>query len=270
MKKYFYLVLILLLGMIISSDRHQTRNIILASTPESESPSGAGSSKTVTTVITPSPSIETVEEEYRDLIAQTEEIFPDLYNCKMELSFTTGPLAGMKTSFTILGRDYFSNKGDEFFPGKNTAVYYEKPKYLILHSAFLDGNMLKPLEAEFIRYYLEYWGTSGNAFVQGNIDSLIGSSVIWSCNKETVFTSHIREVVRLSQTASNQLWLEPLNLEQILTDKEGLVTEWIGDMGITSEPTIYLGFCGWGPENSGDQRFVYYRYLINFDLVMNP
>ena len=219
---------------------------------------------------TPEPNITGLDNVPLMEPTPTPYTFPDLYNCSMELTFTSGPLAGNSTDFTILGEDYFTEKGDNFFPGKNTAVYYDPPRYLILHSAFQNGNMLKPLEAEFIRFYLEYWGDSGNAFVQGNIDSLIGSTVTWSCDDEILFSSYIRDIVRLSQVASNQLWLEPQNLEQILTDKEGLVSEWIGDMEITSDPTIYLGFCGWGPVASGDQRFAYYRYLINFDLGLNP
>lgn len=267
MKKYLPLLLIFLMGTVLSSDHVRTRNIVRSSNQET---SLTIVTEEPTTVTTPSPDSTEFFQIPSAEPTPTPDPFPVLYNCSMELTFTSGPLAGNKTDFTILGEEYFAEKGDSFFPGKNTAVYYDPPRYLILHSAFENGNMLKPLEAEFIRFYLEYWGDSGNEFVQGNIDSLIGSTVIWSCDDEIIFSSSIRDIVHLSQVASNQLWLEPQNLEQILIDKEGLVSEWIGDMEITSEPTIYLGFCGWGPIDSGDQRFAYYRYLINFDFELNP
>lgn len=269
MKKYIAFILILLLGLLVGSDQIRILNIVRTPTPQSVSQNEkeeteSSSIITLTPIRNEGDTLETISE------ALTPEPFPDLYNCKIELTFTSGPLSGSKTAFTVLGRDYFGNKGDRFFPGKNTAVYYDFPGYLILHSAFYNGNMLKPLEAEFIRYYLEYWGESGTAYIQGNIDSLIGSTVIWTCNDEPIFTSQIRQIVRLSQVASDELWIEPRNLEQILVKKEGLVSEWVGEMNITSEPTLYLGFCGWGPENSGANRFTYYRYLMNFDLSPAP
>ncbi len=76
----------------------------------------------------------------------------------MQMEFISGPLAGKGNKFTILGQEYFDEKGDLFYPGEKTAVFYDGPKYLILHSAFQNGNVLRPLEAEFIRHYLEYWG----------------------------------------------------------------------------------------------------------------
>ena len=267
MKKYLSLLLIFLIGTIVSADHVRMLNIVRQ--PKQET-SLIIETEEPSTVTTPSSNLTEVLRIPSVEATPTPDPFPSLYNCSMELTFTSGPLAGNKTDFTILGEEYFTEKGDSFFPGKNTAVYYDPPRYLILHSAFENGNMLKPLEAEFIRFYLEYWGDSGNAFVQGNIDSLTGSTVIWSCNDEIIFSSYIRDIVHLSQVASNQLWLEPRNLKQILTNKEGLVSEWVGEMDITSEPTIYLGFCGWGPVDSGDQRFAYYRYLINFDLDFNP
>ncbi len=255
------------MGTVVSSDHVRTLNIVR---PSSQETSLRLEAEEPTTVTTPSPNLIEVYQTPSVEATPIPDPFPVLYNCSMELTFTSGPLAGNSSDFTILGEDYFAEKGDSFFPGKNTAVYYDPPRYLILHSAYENGNMFKPLEAEFIRFYLEYWGDSGNAFVQGNIDSLVGSTVIWSCNDEILFSSSIKDIVRLSQVASNQLWLEPQDLEQILTDKEGLVSEWIGNMEISSDPTIYLGFCGWGPADSGDRRFTYYRYLINFDLELNP
>ena len=270
MKKFLpQFIILLLIGFLISTDHIQKLNIVRIPSPETQSQSEFTSTNP-TAAVTPSPSQNAQEITAPKEITPTPIPFPNLYECNLELSFTTGPLSGNSTDFLVLGEDYFVNKGDSFYPGKNTAVYYDPPRYLILHSAFENGNMLKPLEAEFIRFYLEYWGDSGNDFVQGNIDSLIGSTVIWQCDNEILFTSTIRDIVRFSQVASDQLWLEPQNLEQILAAKEGLVSEWIGEMEITSEPTIYLGFCGWGPENSGDRRFAYYRYLINFDLERNP
>jgi hypothetical protein len=267
MKKYLAAILFLLMGMILSADHVRTYNIVRSSIQE---PSPISQANDPTAVATPAPNLAEVNQIPTIQPTPTPDPFPNLYSCTMKLSFTSGPLAGNSTDFSVLGEEYFAEKGDSFFPGKNTAVYYDPPRYLILHSAFENGNMLKPLEAEFIRFYLEYWGDSGNAFVQGNIDSLIGSTVIWSCDDEIIFSSSIRDIVRLSQIASNQLWLDPQNLELILTKKEGLVSEWIGAMDVTSEPTVYIGFCGWGPIDSGDLRFAYYRYLINFDIDFSP
>ena len=96
------------------------------------------------------------------------------------MKFTSGPLEGKSAEFLILGQEYFDDKGDLFYPGEKTAVFYDGPKYLILHSAFQNGNVLRPLEAEFIRKYLEYWGESGTDYIQTQMDSLIGSEIEWS------------------------------------------------------------------------------------------
>lgn len=269
MKRYLVAIPILIIGFFLSSDQVRTLNIVRTPTPQVISTQETSSTNQIAEA-TPVPISDSALTNEDKELPPTPEPFPDLYECNLEIVFTTGPLAGSETDFFVLGKSYFENKGDSFFPGKNTAVYYDPPRYLILHSAFENGNMLKPLEAEFIRYYLEYWGESGNAYVQGNIDSLIGSTVIWKCNDKELFSSTVREIVRLSQIASDQLWLEPRNLEAILVEQEGLVSEWIGAMEVTYEPTIYLGFCGWGPESSGDLRFAYYRYLMNFDLELSP
>lgn len=196
----------------------------------------------------------------------TTHPFPYLYNCEMQMEFTSGPLEGRGSKFTILGEEYFDDKGELFYPGEKTAVYYDGPKYLILHSAFQNGNVLRPLEAEFLRKYLEYWGESGNDYIQDQMDSLIGSEMEWTCGDQVVFRTRIKEIIRLSAVASEELWQDPIYLRQILLRREGLVSEWIGDMDPFFMDTFYLGFCGWGPENSGDERYTYYRYLINFDM----
>jgi len=197
----------------------------------------------------------------------TPNLFPVIYNCEIEMEFTSGPLEGKGSKFTVLGEEYFNEKGDLFYPGEKTAVYYVGPKYLILHSAFQNGNVLRPLEAEFIRFYLEYWGESGTDYIQGQIDNLIGSEIEWTCNGDRLFTTEVKEIIRLSAVASDELWQEPIYLRQILIQHEGLVSEWVGEMDPLFMDTFYLGFCGWGPENSGDERYTYYRYLINFDMI---
>jgi hypothetical protein len=194
-------------------------------------------------------------------------VFPNLYDCDMVMKFTSGPLKGKKSRFTILGKDYFNDKGEQFFPGEKTAVYYEGPRYIILHSAFANGNILRPLEAEFIRYYLEYWGESGSEFIQDRINELIGSQIEWSCDGQIILNTEINSIIRLSATASTELWEDPIYLRQILLKHEGKEEEWIGDMDPYFMDTFFLGFCGWGPEESGDYRYYYYRYLINFDLL---
>ncbi len=199
----------------------------------------------------------------------TSFTFPNLYGCKMVMKFTSGPLKGKKSKFTVLTEDYFTDKGEQFYPGEKTAVYYEGPRYLILHSAFADGNILRPLEVEFIRYYLEYWGESGTEFIQDRIDELIGSKVEWTCDGETILQTEINSVIRLSATASNEIWENPIYLRQILLKHEGKAEEWLGEMDPYFMDTFFLGFCGWGPEESGDDRYYYYRYLINFTILSN-
>ncbi len=185
----------------------------------------------------------------------------------MEIRFTTGPLSDKSSTFDVLDRDYFYDKGDKFAPGKGTAIFYEVQRYFILHSAYVRGNVLRPMEAEFLRKYLEYWGTTGTEYIEGQIDSLIGSRVLWTCNEEIIFETEITGITRLSHEASNRLWLEPENIEDIIRDKEGLVSEWIGELEETDQPTIYMGFCGWGPQSLDQDRYTYYRYLIQFEVM---
>ncbi len=116
---------------------------------------------------------QTTEEPPRELTptsTSTPDIFAALYNCNVEISFVSGPLKKTLTSFSVLDKDYFFDKGDKFKPGKGTAVYYEELRYFILHSSYANGNIFQPMEAEFLRKFLEYWGTSGTEFIQGQID----------------------------------------------------------------------------------------------------
>lgn len=193
--------------------------------------------------------------------------FPHFFGCEMEMRFVSGPLEGKSSKFSVLSEDYFLDKGDLFHPGKNTAIYYDEPHYLILHSAFYNSNILKPLEAEFLRFYLEYWGDADSEYIQNKIDPLQGSEIDWYCNEQLLFQTKIKHAIRLSHEASNQLWLRPETLERILTNKEGLVSEWVGEMPLAEEPTFYLGFCGWGPRELGDERFYYFRYVLNFEIL---
>ena len=197
----------------------------------------------------------------------TPDIFTGLYNCNMEISFVSGPLEGEITSFSVLGKEYFYDKGDKFNPGKGTAVYYEELHYFILHSSYANGNIFQPMEAEFLRKFLEYWGTTGAEFIQGQIDQLINSEVIWTCNGDFLFTTRIDGVVRLSHESSTRLWLEPRNLDSIVIDQEGEQDQWVGSIKPSSDSGILVGFCGWGPENLGDEKFTYYRYLIQFEVL---
>ena len=185
----------------------------------------------------------------------------------MKLTFTSGPLETRSTQFDVLEEDYFTDKEDKFKPGKGTGVYYQDQHYFIIHSSYVKGNILRPMEAEFIRKYLEYWGSSGNAYVQGQIDSLIGSKVTWTCDTEPVFETTISGIARLSHEASNRLWLEPENLEQIVIDREGLNSEWVGKVSPTSEPHLYIAFCGWSADSNASDRFTHYRYLIQFEII---
>jgi hypothetical protein len=193
--------------------------------------------------------------------------FPEFFGCEMEMAFTSGPLEGEGVSFQVLGEDYFADKGDRFDVGKNTAVYYQGPRALILHSGFDNGNIFKPLEAEFIRSYLEAWGNFTPETIQNRMESLNGSSVEWYCNQALLFRTKINFIVRLSHDASNRLWLEPDSLTQILEEKEGESSEWLGEILWTEAPYLYLNFCGWGPWGLGEERYVYYRYLINFEIL---
>ena len=186
----------------------------------------------------------------------------------MELTFISGPLETRSTSVKILGEDYFEDKGDKFAVGKGTAVFYEAQRYFILHSSYVNGNVLKPMEAEFIRRYLENWGNASPKVIQENIDNLVGSEVIWICDGKSAFKTMITGVTRLSHAASQHLWLEPKVLESIIEDREGLASEWVGEIQLTEEPVIYLGFCGWGPNSLEVGRYTYYRYLLQFEVEL--
>lgn len=199
----------------------------------------------------------------------TPDPFSDLYGCEMELKFISGPLESRETQFTVLGKDYFHEKGNKFDPGKGTSIYYEEQHYFILHSSYVNGNILKPMEAEFIRFYLENWGDAGPDYIQRQIDNLIGTEVVWTCSGSQVFRTRINGITRLSHEASNRLWIEPRYLAQILKDREGLVSEWVGEFDDTDKPTIYIGFCGWGESSLGDIRFAYFRYLIHFEIIQS-
>ncbi|HAF61987.1 MAG TPA: hypothetical protein DCK95_06645 [Anaerolineaceae bacterium] len=199
-------------------------------------------------------------------ILPTSDLSPDLYGCKMRIEFASGPLEKQTSEFTVLDETYFQDKGDNFAVGKGTAIYYETQPYLILHSSYVNGNMLKPMEAEFIRKYLEHWGKNGNEFIQERIDALIGAQVNWYCNEDLILGTTINGITRLSHEASNRLWLQPNEIEDILEDKEGLTSEWIGEIAPTDDPSLYLGFCGWGPPSIENGRYTYYRYLLNFTI----
>jgi hypothetical protein len=120
------------------------------------------------------------------------------------------------------------------------------------------------MEAEFIRKYLEHWGNKGDEYIQNQIDNLVGTQVNWYCNDGLILETKINSAVRLSHDASERLWLEPLQIVDILEDKQGLASEWIGEILPTDQPSLFLGFCGWGPSSVGSGRYTYYRYLINF------
>lgn len=193
--------------------------------------------------------------------------FEDLYGCQMQLTFTSGPLKGQSTEFEILDESYFQDKGDKFAVGKGTAIFYEKSPYLILHSSYVNGNILRPMEAEFIRKYLEHWGNKGNETIQDQIDALVGSQAEWNCNGVPLFRTELDDTVRLSHEASEQLWLEPENIDEILIEKAGEPSEWIGELDPSTDSSIYLGFCGWGPASLESGRYTYYRYVLNFTIL---
>ena len=194
----------------------------------------------------------------------TQNPFATLYDCEMQLEFNSGPLNSKTTEFIVLGQDYFSDKGDKFFPGKGTSIYYQYQHYFILHSSYVNGNVLRPMEAEFLRKYLEYWGDSGNDYVQGQIDKLVGSEVSWICDGQTVFKTEIDSIVHLSHLAAEDIWMNPNNLEAIIMKREGEESEWIGEMPPTTEPYLHIGFCGWGPSTIDTGRFTYYRFVMRF------
>lgn len=198
----------------------------------------------------------------------TPDPFADLYNCEMALKFINGPLETRAAEFEVLGKDYFADKGDKFAPGRGTSIFYEEQRYFILHSSYVDGNILKPMEAEFIRRYLENWGKTGTEQIKQNINSLIGSEAIWVCNGKLAFKTEITGIVRLSHAASERLWLEPRELDSILADQEGLASEWVGGINEASQPALLVGFCGWGPNSIESGRYTYFRYLIQFEIEL--
>ena len=200
-------------------------------------------------------------------ISPTPDPVPSLYGCAIEILFTSGPLEGDSTSFSMLEESYFYDKDDKFDTGKNTGIFYKNEHYVVLHSGYHQGNPLKPLEIEFLRKYLEHWGDQTPSFIEGQIEGLVGSQLTWSCDGKTILKTRVKDTVRLSHEASNRLWLEPENIFEILTDREGIATEWIGEITPTDPAEIYLGFCGWGPASIKQGRSVYYRYLVQLEIL---
>ena len=209
----------------------------------------------------------TPELEIKPTITPTTDLLGNIYDCEMSIEFTSGPLESQSTNFTVLGEDYFTDKDDKFGLGKGTGIYYEPQQYFILHSSYIRQLVDRPLEAEFLRKYLERWGQAGPQTIQANIDSLISSEAIWTCAGGSRYTTKVNGIVRLSHDASMRLWLEPLNIPEILTAREGLATEWVGEIKIHDNSRFLLGFCGWGPESLGDERYTYFRYLVSFDVL---
>ena len=183
------------------------------------------------------------------------------------MTFTSGPLEGEGTRYLMLDESYFFDKGDKFDTGKNTGIFYNEQRYVILHSGYNNGNILSPLEIEFLRKYLEEWGNSGTDYIEGQIEDLIGSEMVWDCEGQEVMRTRVEDVVRLSHEASNRLWLEPENIFNILEDREGESSEWIGELEKIFPETLYLGFCGWGPPGVTQGRSTYYRYLVQFEVL---
>ena len=229
---------------------------LTAITPTPTSQQTGDSSGAVYPTITPAAAVPTA--------SPTLDPFSTLYNCDMEISFTSGPLESKSTDFKVLGLDYFQDKGDKFDPGKGTGIYYEAQHYFIIHSSYVNGNILRPMQAEFIRKYLEYWGESGSKYIEGQMQNLIGSEVLWSCDGKLIFKTRIDSVVRLSHVVTEDVWLNPENLISILYNTETKGEDWLGEMTYSSDPHLYVGFCGWGPQSSGDARFTYFRYIIRF------
>ncbi|MDY6994218.1 MAG: hypothetical protein SVR94_16665 [Pseudomonadota bacterium] len=231
----------------------------LSATPNFES---ADNLETVTTLVpSPTPTI-----TFTPTPTATPTIIPDLYGCDMELRFISGPLDGTGTTFTMIDRSYFYDKGDKFDTGKNTGLFYEDQRYLILHSGYLGGNLSNPLEIEFLRKYLELWGNNDKSYIEQQIQSLLGSEMVWICDAQETINLKLAEVVRLSHQSSNELWLNPTDILQIIEEKGGDSSEWIGDIEATPQNSVYLGFCGWGPPEITQDRSIYYRYVFRFDI----
>ncbi len=275
--KKFDLVILLILTLVISACSAldgSTGSDLLTDSPNNEAPTSNQVEETLeniddstATSNPPNENTQPAETTRTPTITPTPDPLGNLYDCQMKLEFTSGPLASQSTNFTVLGEDYFTDKGDKFEMGKGTGIYYEPQRYFILHSSYIREIIDRPLEAEFIRKYLESWGQAGPQTIQANIDALIGSQAIWKCEGGSSFTTEINGVVRLSHEASNRLWLEPLTIPDILADREGLVSEWVGGIEIEDESRFLLGFCGWGPESLGEERYTYYRYLVSFDVL---
>ncbi len=275
MKKPFYLLIVIiitiLIGLGLSSPTGLSQTIetvtVTPAASETQAPTEISSAEQISTPVVSEPTPAATDIQPTPTLSPTPDIFSTLYGCEMEIRFVSGALESRTTDFSVLGRDYFDDKADKFDAGKGTGIFYEAQRYFILHSAYINSNILRPLEAEFLRKYLENWGNSSNDFIQGQIDALTGSEVLWICDGSTVFNTRINGTVRLSHQASERLWLEPQALENILRDREGLVSEWIGSIEPSNRETIYLGFCGWGPQSTGSARYTYYRYLISFEIL---
>ncbi len=191
---------------------------------------------------------------------------PNLYGCAMEITFVSGPLAGEGVSFTMLDETYFEDKAGKFLAGRNTAVYYREFQYVIMHSGYLASNINFPLEAEFIRLYLESWGLEEPGYIADRIQELEGSEMVWVCEGRKILRLRLEEIARLSRPSSVRLWLEPHNIPEILEERQD-PDEWIGDISTITDDTLLLNICGWGPPSIREQRSLYYRYLLRFEII---
>jgi hypothetical protein len=197
----------------------------------------------------------------------TPTVVPNLYGCNMEIRFTSGPLEGEGTAFSMLDETYFFDKGDKFDTGKNTGIFYDEQRYVILHSGYNKGNILSPLEIEFLRKYLELWGAEDPEYIRNQIDNIIGSRIVWLCNGQQVMETKVKDVARLSHDASTRLWLEPQNIFEIINTRASDPSEWIGEIDQIIPKSLHLAFCGWGPPGIKEDRSTYYRYIFQFEIL---
>lgn len=195
----------------------------------------------------------------------TLTVVPELLGCEMTLQFASGPLAGEEISFAVLDESYFGDKGDKFDLGKNTGVFYMESNLLVLHSGYKTLGITS-LEAEPIRFYLEGWGNKGPEAIEEKMAEMLGSTLVWACEGQAPFASELTAIARLSHQASQDLWLRPWALGEILEQHEGEAAEWVGGYDQIRPNAVHLSFCGWGPSSLKAERYTYFRYVLGFEI----
>lgn len=205
-------------------------------------------------------------EPVNPYIFETEKGQTNLSSGNIVIRFDEGALKGKSTKVTLISPENlggYLSTSDGLKVGTGVGVIRpENYGNLImgLHSGYFHK---KPLEAEIFRLFLEYVGENGTEYVLDKLQEISGSKGILITPEGLELNVEITGGVRLQPTESEELRLNPANVLDIITRKDGDKFLAIGNVKIfenikTDGHEILINFCGWGP----NQETTYYRYVI--------